>query len=75
MRVIPGELATAAEDLGNIGTRLEEVNAVAALPTSSILPALNTFRFRMPPSSKISTGVWMISSAAPWPNAGIRAPC
>jgi hypothetical protein len=39
VRVIPGELATAAEDLGNIGTRLEEANAVAALPTSSILPA------------------------------------
>jgi hypothetical protein len=39
VRVIPGELALAAEDLGNIGTRLAEANAVAALPTSSILPA------------------------------------
>jgi PE-PPE domain/PE family len=39
VRVIPGELALAAEDLGNIGTRLEEANAAAALPTSSILPA------------------------------------
>jgi hypothetical protein len=39
VRVIPGELASAAEDLGNIGARLEEANAAAALPTSSILPA------------------------------------
>ena len=39
MRVVPGELATAAEDVGNIGARLEAANAAAALPTSSILPA------------------------------------
>ena len=39
MQVIPEELASAAEDVGNIGTRLEEANAVAALPTSGILPA------------------------------------
>ena len=29
MQVIPEELASAAEDVGNIGTRLEEANAVA----------------------------------------------
>jgi hypothetical protein len=39
MRVIPGELASAAADVGNIGTMIEEANAAAALPTSSILPA------------------------------------
>jgi PE-PPE domain-containing protein/PE family protein len=39
VRVVPGELATAAEDVGNIGTRLVEANAAAALPTSTILPA------------------------------------
>jgi hypothetical protein len=39
LQVIPEELASAAEDVGNIGTRLEEANAVAALPTSGILPA------------------------------------
>ena len=39
MQVVPEELASAAEDVGNIGTALEEANALAALPTSSILPA------------------------------------
>src|ERR1700739_1746679 len=39
MQVIPEELASAAEHVGNIGTRLEEANAVAGLPTSGILPA------------------------------------
>ena len=39
MQVLPGELASAAKDIGNIGTMLEEANAFAALPTSSILPA------------------------------------
>ena len=39
MQVVPEELASAAEDVGNIGTALEEANALAALPTNSILPA------------------------------------
>ncbi len=39
MQVIPEELASAAEDVGNLGTMLEEANASAALPTSGILPA------------------------------------
>jgi hypothetical protein len=39
VQVFPGELASAAQDVGNIGAMLEEANAVAALPTSSILPA------------------------------------
>jgi hypothetical protein len=39
MQVIPDELASAAKDVGNIGTRLEEAHALAALPTSSIVPA------------------------------------
>jgi PE-PPE domain/PE family len=39
MRVVPEELASAAQDVGNIGARLEEANAAAALPTSGILPA------------------------------------
>jgi hypothetical protein len=39
MQVIPEELASAVEDVGNIGTMLEEAHAVAALPTSGILPA------------------------------------
>jgi hypothetical protein len=39
MQVIPEELASAAEYVGNIGTRLEQANAVAVLPTSSILAA------------------------------------
>lgn len=33
------DLASAAEDVGNIGVLLEEANAVAALPTSGIPPA------------------------------------
>jgi hypothetical protein len=39
LQVIPEELASAAEDIGNIGTRLEEAHAIAALPTSGIVPA------------------------------------
>jgi len=39
MHVVPGELASAAADIGDIGASLENANAVAALPTSSILPA------------------------------------
>ena len=39
MQVIPDELASAARDVGNIGSMLEEAHAVAALPTSGILPA------------------------------------
>jgi hypothetical protein len=39
MQVVPEELASAAEDVGNIDTALEEANALAALPTSGILPA------------------------------------
>jgi hypothetical protein len=39
MEVIPGGLASAAKDIGNIGTMLEEAHSAAALPTSSILPA------------------------------------
>jgi hypothetical protein len=39
MRVVPEELASAAQDVGNIGARLEEANAAAALPTSGLLPA------------------------------------
>src|ERR1700747_3247755 len=39
MQVIPGELASAAKDIGNLGTMLEEANPFAGLPTSSILPA------------------------------------
>jgi hypothetical protein len=39
MQVIPEELASAAEDVGNIGTTLEEAHTVAALATSGILPA------------------------------------
>lgn len=39
MQVVPEELASAAEDVGNIGTILEEANAYAALPTSTVLPA------------------------------------
>ncbi len=39
MQVIPEELASAAQNVANIGTRLEEAHALAALPTSSILPA------------------------------------
>src|ERR1700739_183686 len=39
MQVIPDELASAAEDVRNIGTTLKEANALAALPTSGIVPA------------------------------------
>jgi PE-PPE domain/PE family len=39
MQVIPEELASAAQDVGNVGTMLEEANALAALPMSGILPA------------------------------------
>ncbi len=39
MQVIPGDLASAAEDVGNIGSMLDDANAFAALPTSNILPA------------------------------------
>ncbi len=39
MQVIPGGLASAAQDVGRIGAALEEANAAAALRTSSVLPA------------------------------------
>lgn len=39
MQVIPVDLASAAEDVGNVGAMLEEANAAAAVPTSTILPA------------------------------------
>jgi len=39
MRVIPDELAAAADDVGDIGAMLDDANAVAALRTSGILPA------------------------------------
>ncbi|MBW0014477.1 PE-PPE domain-containing protein [Mycobacterium sp.] len=39
MQVIPEQVAAAAADVGNIGARLEAANAVAALPTGSIVPA------------------------------------
>src|SRR6516165_2995950 len=39
MQVIPQELASAAQDVANIGTTLEEANTAAALATSTILPA------------------------------------
>lgn len=39
MQVIPEALGSAADDVGNIGTMLEEANAYATLPTSRILPA------------------------------------
>ncbi|OBF53667.1 hypothetical protein A5787_05815 [Mycobacterium sp. 852002-50816_SCH5313054-b] len=39
VRVVPGELASAAQDVGRIGAALDEANASAALRTSSVLPA------------------------------------
>src|SRR6516165_9169605 len=39
MQVIPQELASAAQNVANIGTTLEEANTAAALATSTILPA------------------------------------
>jgi hypothetical protein len=39
VQVVPEELVSAAEDVRNIGTILEQANAYAALPTSGILPA------------------------------------
>lgn len=39
MQVIPVDLASAAQEVGSIGTMLEEANAFAAAPTSTILPA------------------------------------
>jgi hypothetical protein len=39
LQVIPEELASAAKQVGNIANMLEEAHAVAAPPTSGILPA------------------------------------
>jgi hypothetical protein len=39
VQVIPVDLASAAQAVGNIGTVLDEAGAVAALPTSTIPPA------------------------------------
>jgi PE-PPE domain/PE family len=39
MQVIPEELASAAQEVGNVGATLKEANAVAALVTSGLLPA------------------------------------
>ncbi|MCV7092778.1 PE family protein [Mycobacterium interjectum] len=39
MQVVPGELASAAQDVGRIGAALEGASAFAALRTSSVLPA------------------------------------
>ncbi|OBI40471.1 PE-PPE domain-containing protein [Mycobacterium sp. E796] len=39
VQVVPEGLASAAQDVGKIGAALEEANAIAALRTSSILPA------------------------------------